>query len=78
MIAPLNGTRTHPLSEKAKDALRGLLAHPQPSQEYNPGVVNRLLREALVELVDLPSPYRTRKGNVSHLQITEAGRKVIA
>lgn len=77
MIAPLN-IKTHPLTEKAKDALRGLLTGPEPAQEYNPGVVNRLRREALVELVQLPSPYKTRKGNIAHLRITEAGRKAIS
>jgi hypothetical protein len=67
-MKPLNGTETHPLSECARAALASLDRGPRPCGELNPGVVNRLLREPGVELVDLPSPYRTRKGNVAHLR----------
>lgn len=71
---PLNGTKTHPLSALARAELQGLLRGPWPRQEVNPGVVNRLLRGGFVELVDMPSIYPTRKGNIQFLRITDAGR----
>lgn len=74
MIPPLNGTKTHPLSEHALDELRVLARGPRPASEINPGVVNRLLRGELVELVVLPSPYVKHKGrNIEHLRITTLG-----
>lgn len=75
-MTPLNGTRTHPLSEAALDALRSLDSDgPAPTQQFNPGVVDRLLREELVRIVDRPSPYKTHKGRpIAHLEIAEAGR----
>jgi|WetSurMetagenome_2_1015567.scaffolds.fasta_scaffold157851_2 hypothetical protein len=74
---PLNGTKTHPLTEAAKKVLREIARAPMPRQEVNPGVADRLCREALVEDRDLPSPYKTRKGMVKHLAITEAGQRVL-
>lgn len=72
---PLNGTKTHPLTHHALSELRLIVAHPVPSQDVNPGVVNRLLREALVECVQLPSPFKSHKGRlIEHLKATEAGR----
>lgn len=72
---PLNGTKTHPLSESALGALRSLAHGPIPRQEVNPGVANRLEREDLVDEVDLPSPYKTHKGKkIRFLQINDAGR----
>jgi hypothetical protein len=71
---PLHGTKTHPLTSHALDALDALRTRECPTQVFNPGVVNRLQREALVEIVDLPSPYRSHKGRkIPHLRITDAG-----
>jgi len=73
-MQPLNGTKTHPLTPAGLNALRDVAAKPTPRQELNPGVANRLLREALVESVELPSPYATHKGrSIEHLQATAAG-----
>jgi hypothetical protein len=72
-LLPLNGTATHELSPIALETLARIAKSPVPAQEVNPGIVNRLVRGDLVELQDRPSPYRTRKGNVPHLVITEAG-----
>lgn len=78
MMKPLNGEKTHPLSAHALEELRTLLNGPRPQQEFNPGVVNRLAREALVEEVQLPSPYATHKGRkITFLQITPAGRVAV-
>ncbi len=76
MLEPLNGTKTHPLTQHAFDVLEALgVRGAKPSQEVNPGVVNRLMREGFVELVDKPSPYKTHKGrSIPYLQITAAGR----
>lgn len=68
-LLPLNGTKTHPLSEHALAALRKLKAGPYPAREFNPGIVNRLLREGCVELVNMPSPYKTRKGLVTYIRL---------
>jgi hypothetical protein len=74
MLPPLNGTKTHPLTDFAKKALGQIAKHPVPRQEVNPGVVNRLLRECLVESIELPSPYQKHKGGgIEFLKITKAG-----
>jgi len=76
---PLHGTKTHPLSEIARGELADIALAPVPCQGVNPGVANRLLREDLVELVDLPSPFPTHKGKkIQHLKITDAGRRALA
>lgn len=78
-MQPLNGTKTHPLTPASLGALRDVAAKPLPRQELNPGVANRLLREALVESIELPSPYATHKGrNIEHLQVTAAGVERLA
>lgn len=67
----------HPLSSVAMATLRRLVDFgPEPKCEVNPGVVRRLTTCTipLAEVVDLPSPYKTRPGNVAHLRITEQGR----
>lgn len=72
---PLNGAKTHPLSAHALSELRALLRGPQPRQSFNAGVADRLEREALVELVSLPSTFKSHKGKkIPFLQITDAGR----
>lgn len=74
-MKPLNGEKTHPLSAHAIAELRDIDRRPVPRSAVNPGVANRLLREALVKTVMLPSPFKTHKGqNVAHLEITEAGK----
>ena len=69
---PLNGTKTHPLTEHGFSALKQLRSGPLPAQSFNPGVIDRLLRESLIELKDGPSPYRTKPGVRSYAHITEA------
>lgn len=66
--------QTRPLSPTALRVLAGVAREPMPRQEVNPGVVDRLDREDLVEVVQMPSPYRTVKGTVGFLRITAAGR----
>lgn len=77
---PLNGEKTHPLSATALSSLRDLRDDgPQPKLTFNAGIVDRLLREDLVEIVHLPSPYKTHKGRkIDYLQITAAGRAAAA
>lgn len=73
-MQPLNGTKTHPLTPAGLKALRDVAEKPLPRQELNPGVANRLLREALVESVDLPSPYAIHKGRlIEHLKASADG-----
>jgi|GEM_PF-5913314 len=77
-LQPLNGTKTHPLSDHAIDILRWINRLERPRQEVNAGVVNRLEREDLVKVIRLPSPYKTKVGTlIDFLQITEAGRNVL-
>lgn len=74
-VIPLNGTKTHPLSAHALAELKDIANSPVARQSVNPGVSNRLLREALVETVQMPSPFKTHKGaNIEHLRITDTGR----
>jgi len=75
MRKPLNGTKTHPLTDAAKTALKLLTRRALPAQEFNPGIVDRLTRGDLAEIVQMPSPYKTRSGNIAFLRITEAGRR---
>src|SRR5271157_5793952 len=63
-----------PLTPTAIAALRSIVDGPIPRQAFNSGVARRLEREQLVEQVQLPSPYQTRKGDVTHLRLTKAGR----
>jgi len=73
---PLNGTKTHPLTAHAMAELRDLSNKPCPRQAVNPGVSDRLLREDLVEVVMLPSPFKTHGGKLlDHMRITDAGRR---
>jgi hypothetical protein len=72
---PLYGTKTRPLSDVALAALRLVARDPLPRHRLNPGVSTRLRQENLVEIVDLPSPYKTKKGLLPHLRITDAGRE---
>ncbi len=76
-MTPLHGTKTHPLSRAARDVLASIARAPMPRQEVNPGVANRLEREALVERFDMPSPYRTVRGTVVGLRVTTAGITVL-
>jgi hypothetical protein len=74
----LNGGKTRPLSEKAKAVLYVLARGPIPRQEINPGISDRLERKNLVEIVDLPSPYKSHKGaNIRHTRLTSAGRALL-
>ncbi len=76
MMLPLNGTKTHPLSEHAWSALGGLVRGPRPAQEVNPGVINRLEREGMAERMLALSPYPSHKKinhRISWLRITLAG-----
>lgn len=78
-LKPLNGAKTHPLSDHAKEMLRRIADAPIPRAEVNPGVVNRLLRDSLVEVVMLPSPYKTHGGRlIEYLKIVYAGRVAVA
>lgn len=75
---PLHGTRTHALSPHAFGILVKLSAAPLPSQEINPGVINRLMRESLAMVVRLPSPYKTHRGQlINFLEITDQGRALL-
>ena len=76
---PLNGVKTHPLTEHSKGVLKTLASQgPKPAQEINNGVIDRLGREGLAEIVHLTSPYdKHRGGKCAHLQVTAAGRRVI-
>lgn len=74
-MKPLNGSKTHPLTEHALQLLLAISSKPMPRQAVNPGVANRLLREALVEERQLPSPFKAHKGGTcAFLCITDAGR----
>jgi hypothetical protein len=75
---PLHGTKTQSLSDVALAALSWVARGPLPRHKLNPGVTTRLRREALIEVVDLPSPYKTKKGLLPHLRITDAGRARLA
>lgn len=64
-----------PLSKNALRALIDVAEKPVPSQEINPGVCRKLVAMNLAIYVMLPTPYKTRKGDISHLTATGAGRE---
>lgn len=66
-----------PLSAHAIDVLHRVMWKPEPAQEFNSGVVRRLMEDGLVDCVPMPSPYKTRKGTVDYLKITDEGRSFI-
>lgn len=73
-MKPLNGENSHPLSAHAIAELKDIAVAPVPRCGVNPGVANRLLREALVESAPKRSPFKTHKGgNIEHLVLTQAG-----
>lgn len=69
--APLNGTRTHPLSAHAIDVLRDLFRGPVRRHLINPGVRDRLSREDLAEEIELPLGPKSEM--LLYVRITEAG-----
>lgn len=75
---PLNGLITHALTPSAIEQLRAIKRHPIPRQEVNPGHYDRFVRGDLVATTMLPSPYKTVKGDVAHLILTDAGHAAIA
>lgn len=73
-MTPLNGEKTHPLSQHAIGKLRELALGPMPSLRLNPGVINRFMCEDLAELFQGPSPFPSHKGrNTQFIRITLAG-----
>jgi hypothetical protein len=78
-LQPLNGTRTHPLSAHAWAELAEIARQPVPCSSVNPGVMNRLEREGLIERFMHASPFRVHRGRkIEHLMITAAGRTRLA
>lgn len=72
--SPLNGSRTHPLKEPSIQVLRALRTFPIPYGEINAGVIDRLIREDLVEVTEVPNPYPSKKAKmVRAIKITIAG-----
>jgi hypothetical protein len=61
---PLNGEKTHPLSEVAKETIRAIRKNPIPCSMVNPGVANRLEREGVLETKQMKSPFKTHKGKL--------------
>lgn len=77
-MRPLNGTKTHPLSDFSRAKLRELAKGPIPACKINPGVIDRLLREELAECRPMESPFSTVKGMTRGVWITGAGLSEIA
>lgn len=71
---PLNGEKTHPLSDHALSELRRVVQRPVPRSQINPGVIGRLLRDDLVVIELLTSPFPSHRGRkVAHVLATRAG-----
>ena len=74
ILAKLRPLLPGALSDTAERALAVLSAGPRPRQEFNPGVVERLMLAGLVELVWLPSPYKTVRGNMQFVRLKNPRR----
>jgi len=76
---PLNGEKTHPLKPATYEAMASLKSGPKPRNTINNGSIDRLLREALIDSVWLPSPFKTHKGSkIEFVQLTQAGLDALA
>lgn len=76
MRTPLNGRKTHPLSEHALDVLESLANGRIESYRINAGVINRLMREDLAEPVTVLG--QAPEKDKFYLRITDAGRAALA
>lgn len=65
-------------SDHVWEALEAISFGPVPSQQFNPGVCRKLIAEGLATAVELPTPYKTRSGMISHMEITEVGKTTLA
>lgn len=64
----------NPLSAHALGQLRLTVENPVPKSDMNPGVVDRLLRENLVVIENLVSPFPSHHGKkIPHVLATLAG-----
>lgn len=64
-----------PLSAHARDALTTLRLGPRPRQEFNAGVNAVIEARGLVESFWRETPYKTRKGLILWLKLTEDGAR---
>ena len=77
-LLPLNGKETKKLTKIAIETLKRLKYRPLPCQELNPGLLNRLIRGNLIDIVKLPSPYKTHKGRViDHCRLNNFGFELL-
>lgn len=65
------------MTPSLKSALERLARGDEPRQSVNPGVAQKLERDGLASEVDIPSPFKTVKGLVRGLRITEQGRQAL-
>lgn len=67
---------TSKLSSHAAACLKQIVSEgPLPAQQFNPGVIGKLVREGLATCVHLPSPYKTGNGKmIPHLEATIKAR----
>lgn len=67
---------TNPLSPYAAACLKQIVSEgPVPAQQFNPGVIGKLVREGLATCVQMPSPYKTGNGKmIPHLEATTKAR----
>lgn len=69
------GKNTHTLSAHAIQELKNINEHPLPRSTVNPGVVDRLMRENLIEVAQFSSPFKVHKSaNIDFLYITTEGK----
>ncbi len=66
MKAPLNGVKTHPLSDHARGVLKRMVGGAIEAYTVNPGVRNRLDREDLIS-------YYIRTDGRQMIRLTLAG-----
>lgn len=76
---PLNGTKVHPLKRPTKDAMCRLSSGKvRPTQEFNAGVVDRIVSGGLGEIVTRPSPYANGAGKtIPHIRLTDEGQRLV-
>jgi hypothetical protein len=58
--------------------LRSLKIGPEPRQAFNSGACGLLEKRGFIETFEAPTPYKTRKGLIQWVRLTQAGLERIA
>ena len=64
---------SRPLTAHARAVLAEIEKAPVPASTVNPGVRTKLINAGFAEIVQLPSPYKTVRGQINFLRRANQG-----